>query len=94
LSRFLEKTDERYDGVGVRELVVNTVTVARVSNRSVRERKSDVLLVVPDRDSSAPAWKTSRAGEMSSAHDQIHWAASQWYAVSRRTTCPIAGNGK
>jgi hypothetical protein len=28
-------------------MVVNTVTVARISNRSVRERKSDVLLVVP-----------------------------------------------
>src|ERR1700686_3339260 len=28
-------------------MAVNTVTVARVSNRSVRERKSDVLLVVP-----------------------------------------------
>jgi hypothetical protein len=50
LSRLLEKTDERYDGVGVREMVVNTVTVARVSNRSVRERKRDVPLVVPDSD--------------------------------------------
>ena len=28
-------------------MVVNTVTVARVSNRSVRDRKSDVPLVVP-----------------------------------------------
>src|ERR1700722_9816698 len=27
-------------------MVVNTATIARVSNRSVRERKSDVLLVV------------------------------------------------
>jgi len=93
LSRLLEKTDERYDGVGVREMVVNTVTVARVSNRSVRERKNDVLLVVPRRRfSSAPARK--HRGEMSSARYQIHWAASQWYAALRRTTCPIAGNGK
>src|SRR6266851_6403906 len=53
LVQTLEKTDERCDGVGVRKLVVNTVTVARVSNRSVRERKSDVLLVVPDGDSQA-----------------------------------------
>jgi hypothetical protein len=28
------------------------------------------------------------------ARYQIHWAGSQWYAVSFRTTCPIAGNGK
>jgi hypothetical protein len=84
-------TDERYDGVGVREMVVNTLTVARASSATVRERKSDVLVVVYD----APSWKTSRAsGEMSSARYQIHWAVSQWYAVSRRTTCPIAGNGK
>lgn len=34
-------------------MVANTVTVARVSNRSIRERKSDVLLVVPDGDSHA-----------------------------------------
>ena len=32
-------------------MVVNTATVARVTNRSVRERKSGVLLVVLDRDS-------------------------------------------
>jgi len=51
LPRLLEKTDERYDGVGLRELVVNTATVARVTDRSVRERKSGVLLVVPDGDS-------------------------------------------
>jgi len=50
LSRLLEKTDERYNGVGLREMVVNTATVARISNRSVRERKSDVLLVVLDGD--------------------------------------------
>ena len=85
-------TDERYDGVGVREMVVNTVTAARASSATVRERKSDVLVVVQH---GAPVWKTSRAsGEMSSARYQIHWAVSQWYAVSRRTTCPIAGNGK
>src|ERR1700730_10790459 len=53
LSRLLEKSDERCNGVGVRELVVNTVTVARVSNRSVRERKRDVLRVVPDDASQA-----------------------------------------
>ena len=91
MSRLLEKTDERYDGVGVREMVVNTVAIARVSDRSVRERKTDVLLVVPDGDSQA---LLPGAGEMSSARYQIHWAASQWYAASRRTTCPIAGNGK
>jgi hypothetical protein len=34
-------------------MVASTVTVARVSNRSIRERKSDVLLVVPDGDSQA-----------------------------------------
>jgi hypothetical protein len=75
-------------------MVVNTVTVARISNRSVRERKSDVLLVVPDGDSQALLPGRHRAGELSSARYQIHWAASQWYAASRRTTCPIAGNGK
>src|SRR5258708_19608838 len=35
------------------EVVVNTVTIARVSNGSVREQKNDVLLVVPDGDSQA-----------------------------------------
>ena len=94
VQKLLEKTDERCDGVGVRKLVVNTVTVVRVSGRSVRERKSDVLLVVPDGDFQALLPETSRAGEMSSARYHIHWAASQWYAASRRTTCPIAGNGK
>jgi hypothetical protein len=60
-------------------MVVNTVTVARVSNKSGRERKSGVLPVVPDGDCQAllPG-RTSRAGEMSSARYQIHWAASQW----------------
>jgi hypothetical protein len=76
-------------------MVANTVTVARVSNRSIRERKSDVLLVVPDGDSQALLPGRHRApGEMSSARYQIHGAASQWYAASRRTTCPIPGNGK
>jgi hypothetical protein len=75
-------------------MVVNAVTVARVSNRSVRERKSDVLLVVLEGDSQDTCLKPPHAGETSSARYQIHWAASQWYAASRRTTCPIAGNGK
>jgi hypothetical protein len=43
--------NERYECVGVREMIINTVTIAHVSNRSVRERKSGVLLVVPDGDS-------------------------------------------
>jgi hypothetical protein len=73
---------------------VNTVTIARVSSRSVREQKRDVLLVVPTAILKRSCMETSRAGEMSSARYQIHWAASQWYAASRRTTCPIAGNGK
>ena len=31
---------------------------------------------------------------MPSARYQAHWAASQRYAASCRTTCPTAGNGK
>jgi len=42
-------------------MVVNTATVARISNRSVRERKSDVLLVVLDGDSEAVLRGSHRA---------------------------------
>src|SRR5258708_19586415 len=42
-------------------MVVNTVTIARVSNGSVLERKSGVLLVVPDSDSQALLPGTHRA---------------------------------
>jgi hypothetical protein len=75
-------------------MVVNAAKVVRISNRSARERKSDVPVVASDGDCQALLPGRHRAGEMSSAHDQIHWAASQWYAASRRTTCPMAGNGK
>src|ERR1700733_9769099 len=85
--------DERPDGIGVREMDVKYGDGRpRIQRRPARERKGDVLVVVQD---GPPAWKTSTAsGETSSARYQIHWAAYQWYAVSRRTTCPIAGNGK
>jgi hypothetical protein len=47
--------DERDDGIGVREMVVKYGD-RRIQYRPVRERKSDVLVVVQDSD---PAWKTS-----------------------------------
>jgi hypothetical protein len=65
-------------------MVVNTVT----------ERKSDVLLVVPTAILKGFCLEDTARREMSSARYQIHWAVSQWYAASRRMTCPIAGNGK
>ena len=51
------KMDERDDGIGVREMVVKYGDGRRrIQHRPVRERKSDVLVVVQDSD---PAWKTS-----------------------------------
>ena len=63
-------------------MVVNTVTVARISNRSVRERKSDVLLVVPDGDSQALL-----LGNIARRMIRL-WYLSTWY-----TTEPPDPNG-
>jgi hypothetical protein len=38
LVQTLEKTDERYDGVEVHKMVVNTVTIAHISDQSASER--------------------------------------------------------
>jgi hypothetical protein len=56
-------------------MIANTVTVARVTNRSVRARKSDALLVAPYCNSQAllPEIARRRDGH----RYQIHWAASQ-----------------
>jgi hypothetical protein len=44
-------TGERYVGIGLREVIINMVTVVRVSGRSVRERRGDALPVDPNGDS-------------------------------------------
>src|ERR1700686_4480266 len=93
----VEWLQARDDGGGVREMVVEYGDARpRIQRRPVRERKSDVLVVVQHGDSEALLLGRHRVPPemMLSARYQAHWAASQWYAVSCVTTCPIAGNGK
>src|SRR5580700_9911495 len=85
------------DSVRIREMVVKySDSRPPFQYRPVRERKSGALVVVQDGDSEALLLERHRVPpeDPSPARYQAHCAASQWYAVSCRTTCPTPGNGK
>src|SRR4029077_1719069 len=88
----VERLQALDEGIGAREMVVKYGDGRpRIEHRPVRERKSDALVVVQDGYSEALLLGRHRVPpERWHPLYQAHWTASQWYAVSCRTTCPMA----